>query len=333
MNLKFVMNKLTLFFSFSLLFGCGCIFLVDNYLSFGFSILLPVLVVINFILLIFQLIKKNKNVIYHFLSLILFVCLFPFFFQFSFGSNENQKSLSVLTYNVNGVYKENSFLYKKNDKKIMEFIKAKDADVLVFQEFWNFGLKHFEEYPYHFLGYREGYTKSLQVILSKYPIQNQEFIDFPNTDNNAMYVDILYKGEMIRIYNLHFESFGVNVNSELVSFQKMKFLLSKINNVQKKRKKQRELITKDLSVFEGKSVVCGDFNSTQFSSTYKKILKGRKDTFIEKGFGLGTTYSLLGYPLRLDYVLPDNEFEVLSHENFKLDFSDHEPVLTRLKLK
>ena len=84
--------------------------------------------------------------------------------------------------------------------------------------------------------------------------------------------------------------------------------------------------------FEGKIIICGDCNSTQYSKAYRALKKERQDTFLKKGFGLGTTYNLLGYPLRLDYVLVDKGFDILSHENFKLGYSDHEPIMTRLKL-
>ena len=58
----------------------------------------------------------------------------------------------------------------------------------------------------------------------------------------------------------------------------------------------------------------------------------KKDTFIERGKGFGSTYELFNYPFKIDHILVDEAFEVVSHKNFNINLSDHEPVLVEIKL-
>ncbi|GAA4885223.1 hypothetical protein GCM10023311_04800 [Flaviramulus aquimarinus] len=240
--------------------------------------------------------------------------------------------MSILTYNVKGNSIKKDEYFGTRNHKILQFVKKQDPDIVVFQEFWNYGFVKYYMYPYRFVGYRSEISKSLQFILSKYPIIKQGYIDFPNTLNNAMFVDIDYEGEVFRLYNIHLQSFNIKIASELSDSKKAKSIFYKISNAQNLRRNQVKLIQSHEKEFEGKTIFCGDFNSTPFSSTYQ-ILKGsRKDTYIEAGSGLGTTYSLIKYPLRLDYILADKDFEVISHQNFNINLSDHEPILARLDI-
>jgi endonuclease/exonuclease/phosphatase family metal-dependent hydrolase len=169
------------------------------------------------------------------------------------------------------------------------------------------------------------------AILSKYPIKEEGYIDFPNSNNGAMYVDIDIKGEVVRVYNIHLQSFKVPIGfydfSEARSYNS---IISRVQKAERIRKKQATLMKDHIENFKGKIILCGDFNTTQFSSPYNLLKGSKKDSFIEAGNGLGSTFSLYGYPFRLDYILADESFNVLSHENFELNLSDHEPILVEL---
>jgi endonuclease/exonuclease/phosphatase family metal-dependent hydrolase len=56
-------------------------------------------------------------------------------------------------------------------------------------------------------------------------------------------------------------------------------------------------------------IICGDFNSTQFSLPYRILHKGLNDSFICKGIGLGSTHSFFNYALRLDFFLTDQRIK------------------------
>ena len=77
--------------------------------------------------------------------------------------------------------------------------------------------------------------------------------------------------------------------------------------------------------------MCGDFNDTPLSYTYRLMSRGLQDAFREKGRGFSHTYRGFYNTVRIDYVLVSDDFEVLSYEVPSVEFSDHHPVFVRLK--
>ena len=96
---------------------------------------------------------------------------------------------------------------------------------------------------------------------------------------------------------------------------------------------QAEIFRNHLNKSPHRNIVCGDFNNTQFSNVYKIVKGNLQDSFLESGSGFGRTYDLWKLPLRIDYILADPDFEVVSHQNFDVKLSDHYPVMATLRLK
>ena len=80
-------------------------------------------------------------------------------------------------------------------------------------------------------------------------------------------------------------------------------------------------------------IVSGDFNNSAFSYIYNQVKGDLKDTFKEQGNGFGRTYDFKFFPLRIDFILSDQSFEVDSFKTFDVEYSDHYPIMTRLSLK
>ena len=80
------------------------------------------------------------------------------------------------------------------------------------------------------------------------------------------------------------------------------------------------------------SIVTGDFNDTPMSYTYQQLQRGNKDSFIEAGKGMGGTYSGLWPFIRIDYVLLPEKCDALYHKVERKRYSDHYPIVTRLKI-
>jgi endonuclease/exonuclease/phosphatase family metal-dependent hydrolase len=78
--------------------------------------------------------------------------------------------------------------------------------------------------------------------------------------------------------------------------------------------------------------VAGDFNNNQFSSVYFNLKRDFKDTFLEKGSGYGATINFWKFPFRIDFILVDPSFVVVSHRNYDIDLSDHEPIMASIKI-
>ena len=331
-------NKFLIIISFIscilLIIGCGFILLSTNLISLVFSVGMPMLVLANLFLFVYWLIKKKVYLFFSLSSILIYFLCFDSFLQFSNMDSDSQKeSFTFLSYNVRDFNLDGNINKIGINQEIVSFVKDRDPDIVSFQEFSHHEFKSFSYYPYKFIGYREGKAKSMQVIYSKFPIVNKGFIDFENTRNGGIYIDFKYNDEIIRLYNLHLQSFGGEMDSKKEHNYRYFGSLNKISSTIKLQNEQTNIVLNHSKSFNGKVIICGDFNSTQFSSTYNILKKGRKDSFIEKGYGLGTTYSLFNYPLRLDFILPDDTFEIISHENFKLGLSDHEPILVELAVK
>lgn len=80
------------------------------------------------------------------------------------------------------------------------------------------------------------------------------------------------------------------------------------------------------------SIICGDFNDTPQSFLYTLLNEGMKDSFDEKGSGLGTTRQGMVPALRIDYILADPALTIFSHDIIKGKFSDHYVITSEIQL-
>lgn len=324
-------DKFSIFILVVLVIGIVSSFLDFGILSVFFSVIMPLIFIIVCGLAIYGLFKKKYI---NLIGVLLFLIFYNFFFQISIvKDSETKTSISVLTYNVRAFkYHVSNSPELNASTEIIKFVDSLNADILVFQESPNDDWQKIKGYPYIFLGYREGIKKSLQAIYSKYPIINKGYVDFPDTNNNAMYADIKIHQDTIRIYNSHLQSFIINRYVLADNYKDFSYW-KHLNNTNTKQIEQAKLIKNHADASNKKVIICGDFNSTPYSQTYRILKKGMDDSFLTKGNGLGKTFSLLKYPLRLDYFLYDEQIKVFSHDNFTLKLSDHEPAYVKFGIK
>jgi len=69
------------------------------------------------------------------------------------------------------------------------------------------------------------------------------------------------------------------------------------------------------------------------SYAYFHIRSKRQDAFLAKDFGIGRTFNAIAPTLRIDYILPDKNFEVQQFDMVDEDLSDHLMLVTDLSLK
>ena len=82
-----------------------------------------------------------------------------------------------------------------------------------------------------------------------------------------------------------------------------------------------------------KMIICGDFNNTAYSYVYKEVKGELQDAFVEAGNGFGRTFDFKFFPVRIDFLLVDEAFEINSFKTFDVVLSDHYPIMTKIKLK
>ncbi|MCP4438917.1 MAG: endonuclease, partial [Aureispira sp.] len=107
---------------------------------------------------------------------------------------------------------------------------------------------------------------------------------------------------------------------------------SKLKNAFIKRTEQARAIAKSIKECPHEVIVCGDMNDTPMSYAYHTIVKGLKDSFYEKGRGIGSTYAGKLPALRIDYILTSSTIDVYSHQVLSKTLSDHYAVTANIGL-
>lgn len=302
------------------------------------SLFTQLIIFLNLFAVIFWLYKDRKYAIIPVLPLLLgYLCMGPFYKLSS--KTTNADGLSILSYNVKHFYG-----IKAEDKKegfrppVVDFLEEQNTDIICLQEA-TYASKVYpilQEYPYQYVDVEDGGNKGARVVsslYSKYPILHKERIVFPNSHNGAFYADLDYNGITIRIFNLHLQSYNVIPDVNNLQKEDSKRLVKRINQAIIKQETQAKIIRDYIDASPFPVLVIGDFNNTQFSNVYKTISSSLQDSFLEKGSQFGRTYSLFGIPIRIDFVLADDHFNIINHQNFTEVYSDHFPVKATVKLK
>ncbi|WP_282116178.1 endonuclease/exonuclease/phosphatase family protein [Cellulophaga baltica] len=294
-----------------------------------FSLTIPILVLSNLLFLLYYVFGRNKRAFFSFFILLISYLSLSSFFKLRFSNaTDTSADVTLMTFNVRSFNKNMNI---KNDavfEETLDLITTENPDVICFQEF-NFRKQNdFVNYKYKYLEYKTNQGKVKLGFYSKYPIINQGLINFPESPNNAAFVDIVVAKDTLRVYNLHLESLRVVPDKDIIAQEESKKLYRRLTNSFKKQQQQAQIIKDHKEQSPYKVIVCGDFNGTQYSNVYKTIRGEMLDTFQEKGSGYGRTYNFKYYPVRIDFILLDNSFEVLSHKNYNVKLSDHFPVMT-----
>lgn len=319
----------------------------------------PILVFANLGFIAWWFFQKKKHWL---LSLVILLLGYSFLSKnFGFGgrspsSSPDEQSLTFMTYNVKNF---DLYNWKENEASrdaMLEIIKTADPDIITFQEFYSQedqGLQNINRLV-NDLGYEDYYfEKTLthkggkhwgMATFSRYPIINQEKIDFPNSRFNLSTVsDIQISNKIYRVFNVHLQSFHFgkteydfieNIGKEgTPDIRSSKNLLRKLRDAYLKRSEQTKLLSKAIGESEHPVFVAGDFNDTPVSYAYRELSHGLKDAFVEAGRGIGNTYSgPIPCPLRIDYILTDPSTSILSYEVIKAGSSDHYPIVAEVNI-
>lgn len=301
------------------------------------------LVIINLLILLIGVIRRSSAVWVTFIVLlpsILFAELFVRWGEVQEG--QEGIALKICTYNV-GLFAQG----KKQDRTtslegIKIFIKKEDPGIVCLQEYQTTDTslikEQFPQYPYRLFHLFSGTNRKFgNLTLSKFPIVNSGKITFKRSTNLCIYSDIEHYGKTIRIYNTHLESHSISFTTLIKKIRENEKISDEIYQVHdkvagtfKRRALQVDTIARHLHKSPIPAVICGDFNDTPMSYTYKSLISGKKDSFRQSGKGFSATYSLLWPLLRIDYILYPSPFWSLSHNSPKIEHSDHYPVICEL---
>ena len=292
------------------------------------SIFVPLLVLINGFFIIYWILNLKKQFLLSTFILVIGMFISSPIYKFKSNNSSLNNDLKIMSFNVKAF---DLFTNKKDSlhpKKGFDFIIENDPDILLFQEFFNY-----KELPINF-PYKYVKTKSERnyfgmAIFSKYKIVNSGSLNFKNTSNNIIFSDILKEKDTIRIYNVHLESLKIKPYENNFGEENSEKLIKRIANSFQKQAVQTNQFLEHEKGWNGKKIICGDFNNTAYSWVYKQISKNKKDAFIEAGKGFGKTFDYW-FPMRIDFILTDATATINKFTTFSEEFSDHYPIQAKI---
>lgn len=297
------------------------------------SLLVPLLIGINFIFFIYWLVGLKRQM---FLSAILLLLGFNHIsglYHMRSETNKSVEDLAILSYNVRTFNHDGWAKRKIIQAKIYEFVNTENPDIVSLQEYSDTGHNLDLEYPYQHKQMKPFKKSFGQIIYSKFPIINAGAFNFEQTGNNIIYADLVIKSDTIRVYNVHLQSLKVSSQFTELQQEDSKRLLRRMGTAFKKQEEQVAAFIENEKSCPYPVIVTGDFNNSSTSYIYRKIKGEKEDAFAKAGSGTGRTFTFDFIPLRIDFILTDPDFEVTGFENYSLPWSDHEPIKASLKFR
>ena len=298
---------------------------VENMFATYVALSKPILVVVNTILFTYWLIRLRYWLWIPLTGLMVNYEYITSMYQiYNPTKYANENRLKIVTYNVHSFGNE-----------ITGFSAKEFAEMMNKEDLQNTYAKTF---PYSFIP--EGLS---QAIYSRYPIKQSQTIEFPNTNNGAIWADLDVKGMTIRIINVHMQttnfdrmrSKAAQARGAQDEEQERAIYLDYSDNFREntvRRAGQAEQISSLINATEYPLIVCGDFNDPPGTFTYETLKSGLKDGFQTAGEGYGATYRGVHHLLRIDYLFHSTLLEGIKYKVIPYDMSDHNPVYLEVGL-
>lgn len=271
------------------------------------------------------------------------------------NNNENISQFKIVNYNVRvfNVYDHLKAANPDAPLQMIEWLTSQEADVLCLQEYYNHSSSDEFNINQKILekGYKHSYVNANKenrigaqfglAIFSKLPIVNKGLVTYNNEGNNqAIYVDVLYNEDTIRIYNVHLHSMKLRVQEvvkekkEIRKLVKVKENLKRIKQGFVEHSKETDVLKAHIQGNSFPVVLAGDFNDVPYSYTYLSFRDFLQNSFEEAGSGFGFTYNESPSFIRIDNQFSSMDFDVISHQVHKdVGYSDHYPVSVQYTYK
>lgn len=327
-KLLFVLNSLL---AALLLLSYLSYYISPNMLSFIslVSLAIPVLIALNFVFALYWIVKLKKQFLLSTLVLVIGFQYITKLYTFNEKKILLQNDLKIMSYNVKMFNLYKWIDDKGIDDKIYDFVNSNKPDILCIQEYHE-SLKKGLKFPYKYVKITSPNNHFGHAIFSNYKIVNSGSLNFSNTGNNAIFADIVKNNDTIRVYNIHLESLKLNPKDDYFNQDNSQKFKNRVEKAFKIQANQAKLIKLHQEKTTLKSIICGDFNNTAFSWVYHQLKEGKNDAFEVAGSGFGKTFDHI-LPIRIDFILIDKTIEINYYKSYNIKFSDHFPIMARLK--
>lgn len=315
------------------------------FLGLGF----PIVVLINLSFVLFWIIARKRWWMVSAIAVLLLLVAGTRYFAFRpFATNNLDEGYRILSFNVQNFDLYNWSHNTESRDSIIALIKRQSPDIVCFQEFYqeDDGFLTAEQLGRDLQLPHHHFAKTFSLLgkdhwglatFSRYPIHDVEFTAFEGTKLNGMLrTDITLDSGTVRVFNVHLQSIRFS-NDEFENLDKdyagsSRRIAGKIRYGFRKRADQSILVADAVDASPHPVIVCGDFNDTPVSFTYRTVSSGLQDAFMKKGVGIGKTYAGSLPGLRIDYILMSRSLKINGVKRLRKKLSDHYPVIASFSL-
>lgn len=311
-----------------------------------FGMAYPFILVANVLFLFFWILVKPRNLLLSLVFLLLGWNFIGRYFQIK-GESSETADLKIVSYNVGHFHGNGTQKVEENANAIVGFLVTQNPDVICLQEtrlrkksIFNLPetVKKIESIK-HYQYARSSNTYGM-VTMTRYPIVNMEEVRFENSKNMAIYTDVLIDTDTVRIFNVHLQSYRIDPEkysiiespgiTEEEDIEEVKEMGAKFKTAFQLRAEQVREIRKYIDESPYYVILCGDFNDTPASFSYKTLCENLEDAFVNSGKGIGRTYVGKLPSFRIDYILHSEGFQSYNFETLDYKYSDHLPIVCDL---
>ena len=298
--------------------------------EYFFSLFVPVVIIFNLLFFFYWLFNLKWPFLLFILTFLIGYDQWNLFYKFpNKAVRKSGSTFSVMSYNVR-LFNKYRWIDKANvSTEIEKLITRENPDILCIQEYSTDMAPDFKNFKFSYIYPNPSKdTKSSVAIFSKLKIESKDFINFSNSSNCGIYIDVSFQKQKMRVYNLHLESFKLDRDQNITKSNFSKEFKLKFDVVSHRQMEQIDIFKK-VDRFNGKpSIIAVDLNNTQFSETYKILSQKKIDAFHMAGSGLGETFKYSFIPLRIDFLFSDKKFKVNSFKVIRKNLSDHYPIIS-----
>lgn len=307
-----------------------------------FGMAYPYLVLINVVFIILWLFVKPK------FSLLSLVAILAGYYHMSnyiqvLGEKTQQKGIRIISYNVKYFMGTTDLPNKENADHILNFLRENEGDIICLQEVrlnkrQIFDIKNTKLPKVNHMQLAHNSHAGGPLTMTRFPILYMGEIRFKNSGNMIIYTDIIMNDtDTVRVYNCHLQSYrlknteinsidSINFDNHSKSKEKILQLSVKFKEALIKRAEQAATLREHIKESPYPVIVCGDFNDTPVSFTYRTVKGDLEDSFTQSGTGTANTYNGKLPSFRIDYILYSPKFTSYNFEVSALNHSDHFPI-------